>query len=90
MIMADAPEVEQDLLSIEERGRMGLTLLSIYKGTQPLGSLLLDPIEDKYIIDEIYAAIKRCESSRKQEAARARARQVASKSRGNEKGLSDY
>jgi hypothetical protein len=68
-------EEVKELISLDERTRVGSLLMTLHKDSRPLGSLLLDPGEDKIIIDEFREFAKRLnrafdEARRKEENSR--------------------
>jgi hypothetical protein len=78
-MFADMPEVEKEVYSIIESQRIGLTLYTFYKEDRPLGSLLLDPVEDKILITEFHEYRERCETRAREEKKRARENKLEGK-----------
>lgn len=70
----------EKIFELEENQRLGRTLLTFYYNNQPLGSLLLNPTEDKEIIEDVKSTITRWNSLKSEKLKKSIARQDERKS----------
>lgn len=74
---------EERQIYLEQRERLGQALISIFKNTLPIGSLILDPVVDDYIIADLNDTVNRWESLRRQRKEKQRIKRNGRESEGD-------
>jgi hypothetical protein len=67
LVVQKMADVDKDIYSYVQNQRMGLLLFTFYKEDSPIGSLLLDPIEDKLIIESLDGTLRQWNLQTKQQ-----------------------